>query len=252
MSVYEQPLYYEIAFGFIDIKRQIDLFERFIQKFSKIKVKRFLDMGCGPSLQLREIAKRGYGAIGLDINPKMLRHLKRRSREEGIQVETIQGDMTRFRLEKKVDFASIMMGTIGCIESRDGFMAHLDSVASSLKRGGLYLIDNFRLNWSGKNMLGPGDWTMRKDGVQVKTTYDVQVKDALTQMLSHTLRLDVKDRGRRLVFEDRGDVRMIFPQEFLAYVEFNKKFEFIGWFERDRIRRLSKASADNLTILRRK
>ena len=72
MAVYEEPLYYEIAFSFIDAKRQIDLFEKFIKKYSRIDVKWFLDIGCGPSLQLREAAKRGYGAIGLDSSSQML------------------------------------------------------------------------------------------------------------------------------------------------------------------------------------
>ena len=65
-TIYKEPRYYEIAFSFIDTRKQVDLFERFIRKYSRINVKRFLDIGCGPTLQLREIAKRGYEAIGLD------------------------------------------------------------------------------------------------------------------------------------------------------------------------------------------
>ena len=65
MGIYEQPLYYEIAFSLFDVKKQIDAFEAIIAKFSKIKVKRFLDVACGPSLQLRELAKIGYEAVGL-------------------------------------------------------------------------------------------------------------------------------------------------------------------------------------------
>jgi hypothetical protein len=64
MTLYEQPKYYEIAFSFINPKEHVDRFERIIKKFSQIKVKKFLDIACGPSLQLREIASRGYEAIG--------------------------------------------------------------------------------------------------------------------------------------------------------------------------------------------
>jgi len=66
MDIYKHPRYYEIAFSFFDPKQQVDCFEEIIAKFSKVKVKRFLDIACGPSLQLREIAKRGYEAVGLD------------------------------------------------------------------------------------------------------------------------------------------------------------------------------------------
>ena len=60
MKIYKMPLYYEVAFGFVDVKKQLALFEEFIERKSKIEVKRFLDIGCGPSRQLRELAKRGH------------------------------------------------------------------------------------------------------------------------------------------------------------------------------------------------
>jgi SAM-dependent methyltransferase len=77
MEAYKQPLYYEIAFGFVNPKEQVDNFEKLIKKFSKVEVNRFLDIACGPSLQLREIARRGYEAVGLDSSSQMLNYLKR-------------------------------------------------------------------------------------------------------------------------------------------------------------------------------
>jgi hypothetical protein len=55
--VYDQPLYYEIAFSYQDVKRQVDFFEEVARKYSKVPVRRFLDIACGPSPQLRELAK---------------------------------------------------------------------------------------------------------------------------------------------------------------------------------------------------
>jgi len=252
MPVYAEPLYYEIAFSFIDPEKQVDLFEEFIGEYSKIEVKRLLDIGCGPSLQLREAARRGYEAVGLDLSPQMLRYLEERAEEEGVSVETVKADMTDFRLEQPVDFAFIMMGTICEIGSKDGFLRHLDCVADSLREGGLYLIENLRLDWAKDGFFGPDSWTMERDGIRVKSTYDVQLKDALAQTLIETIRLDVDDHGRKLVFEESGETRMIFPQEFLILVEMNGRFEFLGWFERDRMVRLEKASMDNIILLRRK
>jgi SAM-dependent methyltransferase len=251
-TAYKQPFYYEIAFGFIDAKKQVDLFEDFIKKYSEIKVKRFLDIGCGPSLQLREIAKRGYEAVGLDSSPEMLEYLNKRAEEESLRIKTVKADLTDFKLEKKVDFAFIMMGTISYVDSNYEFLAHLDSVADSLKKGGLYLIENFRLDWADKDFFSSESWTIEKDGIQVKTTYDIQLKDALKQRVRETMRLDVNDHGRKPVFEEIVDTKMIFPQEFLTLVQLNGKFEFIGWFERDRMERLKKANMDNITILRKK
>lgn len=252
MAVYKEPLYYEIAFSFIDAKKQVDLFEKFIEKYSKRKVTRVLDIGCGPSLQLREIAKRGYEAVGSDLNSQMLKYLGERAQEEGIKIETIEADMTHFILKEKVDFAFIMMGTISYIKSNEKFLTHLDSVAHSLKKGGVYLIENFRLDWVSDKFFGPESWTMERNGIQVKTTYDVQLKDTLTQMLMETMRLDVNDHGKKLIFEECIDTKMIFPQEFLTLIKLNNKFEFVGWFERNSTTSLTKANMDNIAVLRRK
>lgn len=252
MSVYKQPLYYEIAFSFVDAKEQVDLFEKFIKKYSGIKVRRFLDIGCGPSFQLREIAKRSYEAVGIDSSSQMLKYLEERAQEEGVKIETIKADMTNFKLERKVDFVFIMMGTISYIESNEHFLAHLDSVAASLNKGGLYLIENFALDWASEDFFRPQSWTMERDGIQVRTTWQVQLKDTLTQMIRETITLNVNDHGREFVFEESADIKFIFPQEFLTLIELNNKFEFIGWFEHNSTKKLRKAHMDNLTIFRRK
>jgi SAM-dependent methyltransferase len=252
MSVYIEPLYYEIAFSFVDAVRQVDLFEEFIERYSPIRVRRFLDIGCGPALQLREIAGRGYDALGLDMNSQMLDYLRERAVAEGLRIETVLADMADFNLEEPVDFAFIMMGTIGLIESKERFLSHLDCVADSLRKGGLYLLENLRLNWAGEGFFGPQSWTMERDGIMVKTTYDIRLKDALAQMLTETMRLEVDDNGRELVLEESRETRMIFPQEFITLVEMNGRFEFLGWFERGRIVELKKASMDNIALLRHK
>lgn len=252
MGVYKEPLYYEIAFGFIDAKKQADLFEKFIRKYSRIPIRRILDIGCGPSLQLREIARRGYEAVGLDASPRMLKYLEARAREEGVRIETVRADMTGFRLKKKADLACLLMGTVSCIPNDEKLFSHLDSVACSLKRGGLYLIECFSLDWAGRGFFRPGRWTRRRNGVRVRTTYHIELKDALTQTVSDTLTLEVEDRGRRSVFRERHFRKLTFPQEFLTLIRLNGRFEFIGWFERHSLRRLTKARMDNLAVLRRK
>lgn len=40
MPVYTEPEYYEIAFSFITAQKQVDLFEEFIAKYSRIEVNR--------------------------------------------------------------------------------------------------------------------------------------------------------------------------------------------------------------------
>jgi len=227
MEIYKHPLYYEIAFSFFDPKQQVDCFEKIIEKFSKINVKRFLDIACGPSLQLREIAKRGYETVGLDSSLEMLAYLQQKAKEEGIKIETVQADMCNFKLEKKADFAFVMMGSLS-FESNEQFLSHLDSVAYSLKRGGLYFIQNKAVDWIQN---AEQSWTMERDGITVKTAFSTRWKDLLNQICTEKIVLEVNDHGRQLKFEDEEDLKFIFPQEFKTLLELNGKLEFLGWWE---------------------
>jgi SAM-dependent methyltransferase len=251
MPVYDEPLYYEIAFGFVDVPKQIDLFEKFIQRYSNIPVRRVLDIGCGPSLQLRELARRGYEAVGLDRSPQMLAYLKDKAGEEGVSVETFRADMTGFALETPVDFAHILMGTISLIGSKENLLSHLDSVARSLNSGGLYIIENLSINWHSPDFFGSQEWTMERDGVRIEAKYRGELVDSLKQRLRETLRLEVDDHGEKKIFEESTETRAFFPQEFVTLVEINDKFEFLGYFERSSSKRLTEALPDNIVLLRR-
>jgi SAM-dependent methyltransferase len=227
MEIYDQPLYYEIAFSFFDVKKQIETFEQIIKKFSKVRVRRILDIACGPSLQLREISGRGYEAIGLDIAPEMLKYLSEKAREEGLRIETVQADMCKFKLERKADFAFIMMGSLG-FKSNEEFLDHLDSLAHSLKKGGLYFIQNRAVDWTGSR---EQSWDMERDGIKVKTTYNTRWKDILNQTYTEQLILEVTDHGKEMKLESVENLKFIFPQEFKALIRLNEKFEFLGWWE---------------------
>jgi len=227
MEIYKSPLYYEIAFSFFDTKQQIDTFESIIKKFSKIRVKRFLDIACGPSLQLREIARRGYEALGLDSSPEMLTHLQQKAKEEAVKIETRQADMCNFKLKKKVDFAFIMMGSFG-FESDEKLLSHLDSMAHALNKGGLYFIQNKAIDWTQN---AEQSWTMERDGIQVKTTYSTQWKDILNQIYTELCTMEVNDHGQVKRFDEREDLKFVFPQEFKTLIRLHGKFEFLGWWE---------------------
>jgi len=256
MEIYKHPLYYEIAFSFIDPREQVDSFERLIRRFSRIKVKRLLDVACGPSLQLREIARRGYEAVGLDLYPEMLEYLRKKAKEEELTIETVRADMYDFRLRKRADFAFIMMGSLDA-ESNGRFLSHLNSVAASLNQGGLYFIQNVGLDWTKKRKQS---WTMKRDGITVKATFQTSsFKDVLGQVYTEKITLEVNDNGKAKRFVQEEDLKFIFPQEFKALVQLNGKFDFLGWWKGncntwhlDQPLEKVKNFDDNMVLLRRK
>jgi SAM-dependent methyltransferase len=226
-----------------------------IRKFSKIKVHSFLDIACGPSLQLREIARRGYKTIGLDLYPEMLEYLRKKAREERLKIETIQADMYNFRLKKKVDFAFIMMGSLNA-KSDGKLLSHLDSVATSLNEGGLYFIQNLGLDWTKD---GKQDWTMDRNGIVVKASFETHFKDIINQIYAEKNVLEVNDHGETKTFVQEEDLKFIFPQEFKTLLRLNGEFEFLGWWKGncntwhlDQPLEKVKDPSDNMVLLRRK
>ncbi|MFH1822737.1 MAG: class I SAM-dependent methyltransferase [Patescibacteria group bacterium] len=251
-QIYNQPKYYEIAFSFINAKNQIKLFEKFIKKYSKIKVKKVLDIACGPALQLREFAKKNYISIGIDSNPLMINYLKNISRKEGIKIKAVKADMNKFSLKDKIDFSYIMMGSIIYAKNSKLFLSHLNSAANVLKPGGLYLIESMAMNWPDPKFLKSQSWTMRQNGIKVKTTYRITPKNALKQIVSQDFILEVDDNGHKQKFINQAELKIIFPEELKLLIEKNGKFELLGFFERYGLKKLKDMSPENIVLLRKK
>lgn len=251
-QVYQHPLYYEIAYGFIDPAVSVELMQEFIENYSTAQVQSILEICCGPGLQLREFARRGYHGIGLDCSQEMLDYLGDRAREEKLEIELVRADMRDFRLESSVDFCYNMMGSIVYVESNEGMLAHLSSVARALKPGGLYLIENMAIHWHSPDLWEPVTWEMERDGVSVLSTYHLQLANSLEQTFHQTIQIDVDNHGEQIRLVDKGTYKLICPQEFRVLVQLQGEFEFVGFFERESTNELKAAAPDNVILLRRR
>jgi len=255
MRLYENPFYYDIAFSFRDIRKEVDFFEQCIDKFSKIKVKKVLDIGCGPSPYLIELSKRGYSFTGLDKSREMLEYSLKKADKAGIKTKVIYADMRNFRSVEKFDFAFCMLGSIH-VESNEDFLSHLISLSSCLKKGGLYLIDAFiAFDWPQLDNSPPLKWTVLKEGLTVDVTWEEIVLNRVEQKTLERITVKVIEDGKTKVFQEETISKIIFPQEFLELVDKNGKFEFIGWYNNfDLDQPLERATKINrpITLLRRK
>ncbi len=245
MSVYDQPLYYEIAFSYQEVKKQVDFFEEVAKKYSNAPMKRFLDICCGHSPQLRELARRGYEAVGLDVNPRTLEYLRLKAQEENLKVETVEGDMNDFRLEKKCDFVFLLSRSL-YVDSNRQFLQHLDCVANMLISGGLYLLENFPLELLKEHR---EDWTVAQGEIEVRTIFETKVVDELEELYEDKLTLEVKDNGKRSVYSTTAYTKNIAPQELMTLLETNGKFRLVGWFENLDFLPLKTVKGYNMIIL---
>jgi SAM-dependent methyltransferase len=249
MTPYRRPAYYELAFGFVDPAVQADRIERLVRRHSRIRVRRVLDLCCGPSLQLRELLRRGYRGVGLDRSTTMLTHLRARVPRDGAALETVRADLRDFRLRRPADLATIFMGSIGVLRTDADHLRHLRAMARALRPGGLYLIENLSLARPGRRAPSQA-WTMVRDGIRVRASYAESPADAGRRAFRSRLRLDVNDRGRRVVLEERGVGRRWSPAGFRALAERDGRFECVAWLSPDWRTPLRAPSGLNLVVLR--
>jgi hypothetical protein len=101
---------------------------------------------------------------------------------------------------------------------------------------------------------------MERNGVKVKTVFNMRWKDILNQIFTEEITLEVNDHGKELTLKSSEDLKFIFPQEFRALVEFNGRFEFLGWWEGNEstwyldkpLEKAKPPSNLNMVLLRRK
>lgn len=252
MSVYDYPLYYEIAFSYQEVKRQVDYFETVAKKFCKRQAQTYLDIACGPSPQLREIARRGYEAVGLDINPTMLDYLRQKVAEENLHIQTVEADLRDFKLRRKFDFAFCLSGSAK-VTSNDEFLKHLKCVSRCLNQGGIYLLENVAIELlSPLKPMRRQEWTMKIDEIEIKTTYGATVSDFIAQLSEEKLVLEVSDHGKRRELVTVDCSKDFAPQELKLLIETSGFFGFLGFFKHLSLEPLQSNFNDNIILMQKR
>ncbi len=228
-QLYDYPVYYETAFSFRDIPQEVKVFDECIKQYSRIPVRRVLELGAGTAPHMEEWARRKIGYVGIDTNENMLDYARRKAEKLRIVPALLRADMRSFSLDGTVDFAYTMLGSLYAKTTED-IDSHFASVARVLTPGGLYFLDwciNFR--WADPSNSNQS-WSIERGPVKIEVSFRTEVLDRAAQTIRNMLTASIGDGGKLLKLEAEDVVRTIFPQEFLLLVERSKKFEFLGWW----------------------
>ncbi len=226
-SIYSHPEYYEIAYSYRNIPAEADVMEEAIAKFSRIPVKNVLELACGNSPHMLELISRGYEYEGLDISSIMLGFAKEKAAAEGLSPRFHLANFIDFRLEERIDFIYIMLGSL-YVNSTGELLNHFHSVERALKPGGLYFLD-WCIDFSPLDYT-QDRWVMRRDGITVATHYITRLHNAAEQLYTEEITFTIRDGQQRRRLVHRGLRRAIFPQEFILAATKLHKFEFLGWW----------------------
>lgn len=249
MQVYDNPKYYEIAFSFRDIPEEVDFIEELIKQYSKVPVKIFLEIASGNSPHMQELCKRDYEYVGLELNDEMVAYSNNKIKQLNLSAQIIQGDMIEFSLPRAVDCALLFLGSF-YIKSDEEFKSHLNSVARTLKVGGLYILD-------GVVSFYPEDiktqsWEMREAGVKVIATYKPEWTDKKKKIIKAKITLDIEENGSSKRIEHE-EIRKIYSSgEFISKAEQTRQWEHVGSFSDFDITHGPQEGGRNILVLRKK
>lgn len=227
-AAYNAPRYYEVAFSFRDIPFECGVLEEAMRRYAKGPVKTVLEIGCGNAPHMLELARRGYRYTGLDLNPAMLDYACAKANEAGVEALLLEGDMCDFSLEKPVDFAFVLVGSVYATTDA-ALYDHFECVADAVRPGGLYfmewVVDFDPLCGSGES------WEQSANGITVNATVLHTHVDRVEQLIEEKLTLEVDDHGTRHHIEGSTRKRAIYPKEFLLLMEKHPRWRFLGWWD---------------------
>ncbi len=193
--LYADPEAYDIAFGW-DSLRETEGCLRVAEELLGRPVRRALELGCGTGRVLRDLATLNREAVGLDLEPALLRQARRRLREQGLNAELVEADMRDFALGAPVDFAISPLNGIGYLTTNDDLARHLVSVAANLTPGGVYAIE-LSFGPVEAEFFGRGDpWVFERGGIRVMADWRLLEVDAETGLVTNEATLFIQRPGQ--------------------------------------------------------
>ena len=165
---YDYPQYYDIVFQAYT-QHEADFIEAACRKYCSFGVRRFLEPGCGSGRLVTELAARGYELSGFDLSQPGLRYLRRRLARFRLHAEIFEAEMSNFRIGQPADAAYCIINTFRYLLTEQAARGHLESVACSLRPGGIYILGLHLLPLGG-NKEDSNCWTQRRSETEVSVT----------------------------------------------------------------------------------
>lgn len=178
-SLYDEPLYYDVLYGW-DRDAEAEFYDKVFRVHGVIPPAHVLEVACGTGQIAIRLAQREWQVAGFDLRPAMLRFLKIRASAAHARVETFCADMTQFAASRAFDPSLCPVGSFHLLASDDSVLAHLWCVASTLRAGGIYVLD-LTLSQEGKTEHEIEDWGMERGPLSVRaSTVGLTATNAVT------------------------------------------------------------------------
>lgn len=229
---YKNARAYDIAFQDREFDAECDFLEWALKKHGGVKLKkndekRFIELACGPARHAREMAKRGWKSSALDLSGEMVEFAALEAKKEGLDIQAIEADMTKFKLKKPVALACTLMESISHLVTNEQMVSHLRSVSKNLISGGVYVIEMTHPMFYFPDD-EPNTWVSKEGNTSVEITFGLpsDTFNSVTQQWMVTTRMKIKEgKEAQTVFETQSPVRWYLAQEMKALIELSGGFD---------------------------
>lgn len=188
MDCYDSPALWDLAFS-DETKPEADFLQQVMAHYLHQTTGSVLEIGCGGGRQVVEMARRGFDVTAFDLNRLCVQETRRQLKRRKLTAAILQADMADFQLPQQFDLAHCFVNTFRHLTSEDSARAHLQSVARTLRPGGVYVL-GFHLLPPDALELDCERWTILHGRRRVTTT--VRVLDFCRKTRLETVRFSLK------------------------------------------------------------
>ncbi len=251
---YDYPEYFELAFA-DETTAEADFIEAACRKYCRFPVKKMLEPGCGGGRLVVELARRGYRVTGYDDNPRAIAYLQRRIDRQKLTARAAVGGMVQpVRQARTFDAAFCTFNTFRHLTTEDDALNHLQSVARSLRKGGIYILGLHLLPlWVDED--STERWKATKG--KTKVTFTLRVLSADRRQRLEDMRISMRVRSPRHDLRLRSDfqLRMYKAGQFRSLLRKANELELCDvydfWYDIDDPLELNDEITDTVFILRK-
>ena len=138
-SIYDYPRYYELVYG-SDWRAEYDFLCGSFRRYARCAVRTVFEPACGTGRLLLRLGKAGFRVSGLDLNPRAVEYCNRRLVRHGLPPSVWVGDMADLHLRRPVDAGMNLINSFRHLATESAAVRHLESMAASLRPGGVYVL----------------------------------------------------------------------------------------------------------------
>lgn len=231
--MYDEVDAYEIAFGYRDVPREVEVLLTWCERHSPRSPTRALELAAGPGAHSLELARRGLAVTALDANASMCQRVIEYATKALLQVDVVHGDMRCFDIDGgDFDLVLFMLNSAGHLLTLDALVETLATTARHVHPGGLFFIEfSHPADFFTTESRSSSRWERSQNGVTVRAQWgtDADDLDPLTQVRETTVRLETHlAGGRAVVHESVLSERLWTATEVEAAVRLSQSWSVAG------------------------